>query len=91
MVLRVMLELIAAAVADKAVSPEEAAAIRARWEGLKSLTENFVNRCERGSFQSLQTATVWKDSVRASWTSLSSVLLALQWWFQDGWTPALSA
>jgi len=46
-----MLSVIASAALDNNVSPGEANKIRARWEDLKSVTENFVNCCERGNFR----------------------------------------
>lgn len=45
-----LLSVIASAAADDAISPAEAAAIRARWEDLKSVTEGFVRCCEAGNF-----------------------------------------
>jgi hypothetical protein len=54
-----MLGVIAVAAADNAVTREEARAIRAKWEDLKSVTEGFVRHCEVGDFGAL------KDSVQA--------------------------
>ncbi|MCX8109552.1 MAG: hypothetical protein N3G20_12200 [Verrucomicrobiae bacterium] len=45
-----LLSVIAKAAIDNAISREEAAAIRARWEDLKSVTEGFVRCCEQGNF-----------------------------------------
>ncbi len=49
-----MLQVIAGAAADQAVSPAEAKSIRARWEELKSVTEGFVHAAELGKFRDLQ-------------------------------------
>jgi hypothetical protein len=49
-----MLQVIAAAAADQAISPDEAKSIRARWEELKSVTEGFVRSAEKGRFGELQ-------------------------------------
>jgi len=49
-----MLQVIAAAAADQAISPDEAKSIRARWEELKSVTEGFVRAAEQGKFGELQ-------------------------------------
>ena len=49
-----MLQVIAGAAADQAVSPIEAKSIRARWEELKSVTEGFVHSAELGKFGDLQ-------------------------------------
>lgn len=46
-----MLSVIAAAALDNNISAAEAEKIRARWEELKSETEDFVNCCERGNFR----------------------------------------
>ena len=46
-----LLSLIAASSADNQITPHEANAIRARWEELKSVTEEFVNECEAGNFR----------------------------------------
>jgi len=51
-----LLAVIAAAVADNQITREEAADIRARWEELKSATENFVQCCEQGNFRPLKQA-----------------------------------
>ncbi|EEF61248.1 conserved hypothetical protein [Pedosphaera parvula Ellin514] len=55
-----LLAVIANAVADNKITPEEASNIRARWEELKSVTEGFVQCCEAGNFRGLkdQAATV---------------------------------
>jgi len=45
-----MLATIAQSSADSVITPEEARKIRARWEGLKSVTEGFVKAAEGGSF-----------------------------------------
>jgi hypothetical protein len=49
-----MLGVIAVAAADNAVTREEARAIRAKWEDLKSETEGFVRHCEVGDFGALK-------------------------------------
>lgn len=49
-----MLGVIATAAADNAVTSEEARAIRAKWEDLKSVTEGFVRHCENGDFLALK-------------------------------------
>ncbi len=54
-----MLGVIAVAAADNTVTREEARAIRAKWEDLKSVTEGFVRHCELGDFAAL------KESVQA--------------------------
>ena len=48
-----MLQVIAMAAADQAISPDEAKSIRARWEELKSVTEGFVRSAEEGKFGEL--------------------------------------
>jgi len=45
-----LLAVIAAAADDNKITPEESRQIRRSWEGLKSLTENFVACCEEGGF-----------------------------------------
>lgn len=45
-----MLATIAMAAGDNTITKEEAKKIRARWEGLKSVTEGFVHAAEEGSF-----------------------------------------
>lgn len=49
-----MLQVIAAAAGDQTITPEEAKAIRARWEELKSVTEGFVQAAEQGRFGELR-------------------------------------
>ncbi|MDB6168367.1 MAG: hypothetical protein JWM88_1231 [Verrucomicrobia bacterium] len=51
-----MLATIASSAADNKITPEEAKKIRARWEELKSVTENFVRACESGNFGEVQRA-----------------------------------
>lgn len=51
-----MLSVIAAAALDNNISHEEAEKIRARWEGLKSVTEGFVHCCEQGDFKQMTEA-----------------------------------
>lgn len=49
-----MLQVIAAAAADQTITPEEARAIRGRWEELKTVTEGFVQAAEQGRFGELR-------------------------------------
>ena len=49
-----MLGVIAVAAADSTITKDEASAIRRRWEDLKSVTEGFVNHCEKGDFAALK-------------------------------------
>ena len=49
-----LLAVIAAAAADNQITQKEAVAIRARWEELKSVTEEFVVCCEEGNFSALK-------------------------------------
>jgi hypothetical protein len=49
-----LLAVVASAATDNQISADEARAIRARWEELKSVTECFVRCCEEGNFRSLQ-------------------------------------
>jgi len=49
-----MLQVIAAAAADQAITADEAKSIRARWEELKSVTEGFVTAAELGKFGELK-------------------------------------
>lgn len=46
-----LLSTITAASADQQVTAQEATAIRARWEELKSATEGFVQAAEKGAFR----------------------------------------
>ncbi len=46
-----MLGVIAAASADQTVTDEEARALRARWEHLKSVTEGYVRAAETGEYR----------------------------------------
>jgi hypothetical protein len=48
-----LLAVVAAAAADNQVTRKEAEAIRARWEDLKSVTEEFVACCEEGNFSAM--------------------------------------
>jgi hypothetical protein len=58
-----LLAVIAQAVADNQITPDEAANIRGRWEELKSVTEGFVHCCEEGNFLRLKrdVSTAVKD------------------------------
>lgn len=49
-----LLAVVASAASDNQISEREARTIRARWEELKSVTENFVTCCEKGNFQPLK-------------------------------------
>jgi len=49
-----MLGVIAAAASDQQITDQEAKHIRAQWEGLKSVTEGFVQAAEKGNFSGLE-------------------------------------
>jgi hypothetical protein len=49
-----LLAVIAVAAGDNHISTKEAKDIRARWEELKSVTEEFVACCEEGNFNCLK-------------------------------------
>jgi hypothetical protein len=49
-----LLAVVAAAAADNQITTKEAETIRARWEELKSVTEEFVSCCEQGNFSALK-------------------------------------
>lgn len=49
-----LLAVIASAAADDAITKQEAKAIRARWEELKSVTEGFVRCSEEGNFSPMK-------------------------------------
>ncbi len=49
-----MLGVIAAAASDQQITDKEARSIRAQWEGLKSVTEGFVQAAEKGNFSGLE-------------------------------------
>lgn len=49
-----LLAVIAVAAADNEVTKKEAKDIRARWEDLKAVTEEFVACCEEGNFSRLK-------------------------------------
>lgn len=51
-----LLSVVAAASADNQITSTEAKAIRARWEDLKSVTEEFVSCCEAGNFRGVHQA-----------------------------------
>jgi hypothetical protein len=51
-----LLSVVAAASADNQITGAEAKAIRARWEDLKSVTEEFVSCCEAGNFRGVHKA-----------------------------------
>jgi transposase len=49
-----LLAVIATAAADNKITKKEAEGIRARWEELKTVTEEFVTCCEEGNFSALK-------------------------------------
>src|SRR5580704_3962663 len=49
-----LLSVMAAAATDSQITEAEAKSIRARWEELKSVTEEFVSCCEEGNFRPLK-------------------------------------
>ena len=49
-----LLSVMAAAANDSQITVAESKAIRARWEELKSVTEEFVHCCENGNFRCLK-------------------------------------
>src|SRR5690348_18103130 len=49
-----LLAVIATAAADNHINDKEAKQIRARWEELKCVTEEFVSCCEDGNFSQLK-------------------------------------
>ncbi|WED63415.1 hypothetical protein PXH66_13835 [Synoicihabitans lomoniglobus] len=49
-----MLGVIASAASDQEITDAEAKSIRAQWEGLKSVTEGFVQAAEAGNFSKLK-------------------------------------
>jgi hypothetical protein len=53
-----LLAVVAAAAADNQITAKEAENIRARWEELKSVTEEFVACCEKGNFSALKARQV---------------------------------
>jgi hypothetical protein len=59
-----LLAVIAKAANDNQISRSEAAAIRSRWEELKSVTESFVRCCEAGNFTLLKADTVTPPASR---------------------------
>jgi len=60
-----LLAVTATAAADNQVTPAEARQIRARWEGLKSVTEGFVACCEQGNFNAVRNAPASPPATRA--------------------------
>jgi hypothetical protein len=65
-----LLAVIATAVKDSQITPAEAEDIRGRWEELKSVTEEFVQCCEKGNFRPLKenpiTASLSKSAPASS-------------------------
>jgi hypothetical protein len=55
-----MLGVIAMAASDNQITKTEAKDIRRRWEDLKSVTEGFVQHCEKGDFAALKEAAAHK-------------------------------
>jgi len=51
-----LLAVMAAAGEDNQITVAEAKSIRARWENLKSVTEEFVHCCEKGNFREISKA-----------------------------------
>jgi hypothetical protein len=49
-----LLSVMAASAADNQITAAESKSIRARWEQLKSVTEEFVQRSEAGNFRDLK-------------------------------------
>jgi hypothetical protein len=49
-----LLSAMAAAAADGQIAPAESNSVRARWEELKSVTEEFVQCCEAGNFRNIK-------------------------------------
>ena len=49
-----LLSVMAAAAADSQITEAESKSIRARWEELKSATEEFVCCCEEGNFREMK-------------------------------------
>jgi hypothetical protein len=49
-----LLSVMASAAADSKITAAEAKSIRARWEELKSVTEEFVGCCEEGNFRDMK-------------------------------------
>jgi hypothetical protein len=49
-----LLSVMAAAAADSKITTAESNSIRARWEELKSVTEEFVQCCEEGNFREMK-------------------------------------
>ncbi len=53
-----LLAVVAAAAADNQITQKESESIRARWEELKCVTEEFVACCEKGNFSALKARQV---------------------------------
>jgi hypothetical protein len=49
-----LLSVMAAAASDSKITPAESKSIRARWEELKTVTEEFVQCCEEGNFRDIE-------------------------------------
>lgn len=58
-----LLSVMAAASHDNQITAEEAKSIRARWEELKCVTEEFVRCCEAGNFRDIKKHLESKQAV----------------------------
>ena len=56
-----LLAVMATSAHDNQITGEEAKSIRARWEELKSVTEEFVRGCEAGDFRTIKQHAARKD------------------------------
>jgi hypothetical protein len=63
-----LLHVIATATGDDKITPPEAKEIRARWEELKTVTEGFVECCEKGNFDHIR-----QHSAKAAATATNRV------------------
>ena len=64
-----LLAVVATAAGDNHISTAEAKRIRARWEDLKSVTENFVHCCEEGNFAPLKETSASLEHICARQSS----------------------
>jgi transposase len=67
-----LLAVIATAAADNQITKKEAKDIRARWEELKTVTEEFVACCEEGNFSALKRSQPDATQPRSNPESLRS-------------------
>jgi len=58
-----LLAVIATAATDNQITKQESKTIRARWEELKAVTEEFVQCCEKGNFTPLKRETPTQTKV----------------------------